>query len=257
MASDNPVPPGDGELARKMDEINRKLDAVGSANMRTKIVSLVLALAIIGVGVYGVFKVSSPFQKAYDEPQKYVEAITAEMEERVLPILQAEGKLLQEKAQPFIIETIQTKFEARQDEIASAAHNQLTTMIDEMKEFAEGEFTTRRDRIEGAILDRVKTEVPELADEANTEIIMVNAQKAMSAAVERIMADHMHSHVESIANIGTRFEMFPIPADLKAMSEDELREELTSALGQYAAGAFRHSLAPQTRAQIRQFTEAE
>ncbi len=256
MPVENPVPPKDGELRRKIKEINVKLDAVGAAHTRTKIVSLILTLAIIGVGVYGVYMVSSPFKRAYDQPDPYVKAITAEMEKRLVPILQDEGKQLQAKVQPFIVETIQAKFEARQNEITSVAHQELTTMIDETREFAESEFATRRNRIEAVILDRLKKKVPELADQQNAEVIMVNAQKAMSRAVERVMAEHMQKHVESIANIGTNFQMFTIPADVKAMSEEELRQELTTALGNFAAGAVRNSLTPQTRDQINQFTQA-
>jgi predicted protein tyrosine phosphatase len=143
----------------------------------------------------------------------------------------------------------------REQEVLAKGYNQVELFLNNMTEFGTEQFETRRSRIEGAVIDKLKDEIPELRDEEDAETIMANAAAAMNAAVERSLDTHFKVHIRAVNNIANNLIILDIPDDLEAMDDFELREELNNALGAYAGQALRQFLNPESREFLRNLAE--
>jgi tetrahydromethanopterin S-methyltransferase subunit G len=252
MAADGPVSPGDAqEIARRIDQLNAKLDTALAANATAKNVTRVVGIVVAAAAVLGVWMIASPLIDAYKDIDKYQSIIQKDLQDNVVPVIEAEVKATLSKAVPALQAVAGETWSAREEEITSKAYNQVETFLTNMTEFGTNEFETRRTRIEAKLIDRLKDEVPELRDEEQAETILANASLAMNLAVERTMNTHFRVHLESVNNIANNLTIIDVPDDLEAMDDLDLRTELTNALGAYATQALRQFLNKDSREFLR------
>jgi hypothetical protein len=256
MAADGSVSASDSqELSRRINELNAKLDAAVAANATSKNVLRVVGIAVAVSAIAGVYMILSPFVEAYKDRDKYQKVIMKELQESVLPELQAEGKLLIDKSVPKLQEVAIAKWQEREEQVLAAGYAEVEAFLETMQNFAENEIKTRRERVETVVTEKLKDAVPELRNEAEAEVILTNAAASINNAVEQIMVEQLGTHIKHVNNIANNLAVFPVPERYKAMDDLALREELTNALGAYATKAFRNFLNPETKEYLRTISE--
>ena len=256
MAADGPVSSGDQQdVARRIDELNAKLDAALAANATAKNVTRAVGVLVTASALVGVYMILSPVKAAYDNRAEFQKAISEELTSRVIPAAEEEGKLLLKEAVPLLQKVAVEQYTKRENEILAKSYNQVELFLNNMTEFGTTEFETRRTRIEGAIIDKVKTEVPELNNQEDAERVIANAAAGINGAVERSLATHFKVHIDAVNRIANNLSILEIPQEMQDMDDLAIREELTNALGVNSTKALRHFLNEDSREFLRNVAE--
>ena len=252
----DPVPPGDSEaLSRRVAELNAKFDAMSSATSSVKWTTRLVAAGVAVASIVGVTMLIMPIYRVYDEPKPLQDALDKEMAERLRPAVEKEVQEIMSKSGREFFHVARAEYEANQEKLLGSVSTEMDSFVKEMSEWGGKEFETRRDRIQASLVDRLKKEIPELQNEDEAELIMANAQRAMDNAVNRMLTTHLSDHITAVNNIGNNLQTFPVPQEIGAMTDLELREALTQALGSYALLALRGSLNEDTKTLLREVTK--
>ncbi|CAN5448132.1 hypothetical protein BH09SUM1_BH09SUM1_06020 [soil metagenome] len=232
--ADSSVSPADYEnLNRRVNELNAKLDAVSAANASTKKLSLVMTILIAVAAIVGVYILLDPFIQIYKAPGPYQTAIIARAQAELLPTIQAQlQEVITKNAEP--LSAIAWKeYKDHESEVVGALGEEGKAMASEVAKFGTDEYEKRRVRLESGIMERLKKEAPALASEEDSEKIMINLKKAVDEAVVMALNEHLTDHITSVSNISEAIQAFPVPEDVHSMSDEELREELTTSIMSY------------------------
>ena len=249
----DPVPPGDQEaLARRVSDLTAKFDALNSANNSVKWTTRFVLAGITISSIVGVTLLISPLYGMTQDPEPYKIAIREEAEERLRPALVREVNEIMQKAGPQLWTVAQEEYKNNEERFLGAVDKERQLLVADLTEWGTAEYESRRTRIEKGLIERIQRDIPELKNQEQAELIMGNAQKAMDASVNRILDKHLNDHIQHVNNIGNNLQTFPVPPEIQAMDDFQLREELTSALGGYALMALRGSLNSDTKALLRQ-----
>lgn len=252
MASEGNVsPPGDQDVARRIDSLSRKLDEVNAAAASAKNVGRIMAVLIAVVAIISVVRLIYPFKAIKDNPTIYANALGNEFETSVYPLLKEKLGESFEKTGPVISSLARKQLEKRQPEIVKALDSEARTLLENLKATAGDLWTTRAQAINDKLYDRIASDFPELAKEDQAEKVIGNAHLAVTGAVERFLHDYMKDHIEAITSIEMQIETFPVPSHIKNMTDAELKAAFMDKISTYSMTTLKGGLQPQTKEFLR------
>jgi hypothetical protein len=246
MATESPgrSAPGNDSVADRIARLNRKADEEVAARRRAKSLSTLMTLLIVTVAVGGVYVMIRPGIAAYNNPEPYRQALSAEFEQTLQPAIQ---QILQEEQTQQVLqqagETAMSRVRERESEISSAIEAQLRQFAADMQTWSQEQLAERP----GTLHDSVHQAMVEAFPEMQDEVVAQNMNEAMNNVVSRVLSERLGRHSELLASISDQIDTFPVPAEIQAMSDDELSEALTENLGVFAMQMFGQQLNPETR----------
>lgn len=249
MAESNAPASGDMEaIAKRVEELNRRLDAANSAVAKQKTISIAMTFVIVIVAVIGVVMIFLPIKEAYDNQEAYATALQEVFSDRLQPELEAlvQDEELAETAQE-VGDLVFQKLQERQDEAYGKVSAEVEDFVTVMQAWGENEYETRKNRMTEYIEVKLKEEVPVLEDPENQEEILANLHDALNNIVDKVMMEHLRPHIEHVNSIDRQLREYPIPDDILNMDDLELMDALTNELGVYAMEVLRNNLDPETR----------
>jgi hypothetical protein len=250
MAADgkSPVAGDDAAVARRIADLSRKLDEVSVAASGAKTVGRVMTILIALVAVFSVFRIVLPFDNIRTKPELYTKALVEQFNASVYPKLQEEIDESIKKTGPVVQKIATDKIEKRGPEVVRALDTEAKILLESMKGYGEDVWANRIGALNDKIYDRIADKMPELADKDKAEVIVGNAHQAVTGAMERLIAEHMKDHVEAITSIQTEIANFPVPSNVKEMSDEELKSAFMDLISTYSMTTLKGGLTPQTKA---------
>jgi hypothetical protein len=232
--------PGSGggdlsSISRRLEILEQKLKEAERSDSGAKKTARLVTIIIAVVAVAGVLYLLYPIIDAFNNSERYSEALYAEFEETVQPAVSREFQQSIEKVGPVIVRLARQQLDTRQEEIVMTVDKEMMTFFSSMETLAETELAERVTTVEDGVKKRFATLFPDLAeDKERWEIILGNADLALESAVTEIVTDNFTPHLEALAGIETRIRQFPVPARIQSMGDAELGEEFNRALAEYA-----------------------
>ncbi|MCC6546779.1 hypothetical protein IT570_06380 [Candidatus Sumerlaeota bacterium] len=251
MATEGKVPPGDSDpIARRIEDLSRKVDEVRSAAASAKAAGHIMTLLIAVAAVVGVVTLVSPFWglKEKKHQDELVAALVAEYNATIKADLMKELEESQANTGPVVREILTKKWHERSPEVVDAFSKESSIFTDNVKKLGEKMWQTHIANLDSQIYNRLEKSVPDLADADKTEVVLNNAHEAVNSAVERLISEYLKEHVDSINSIQEQITAFPIPSHIKDKSDDELRDAFSDILITYSTNTLKAGLNPQSRA---------
>jgi hypothetical protein len=233
-----------GDQARRLNE---KLAAMKAASRTVKRTGRLMAVLVAVVAIGGVYVLLRPLLSAYTNPEPYQNAFRIEVEKQVLPALQTESQALLKAVGPDILQSIQQNTSRRLPEITTKLEQEGQALVQELSAEAKGRLSNRSEKILTRLEKRLTEEIPQSADPKQAELILTNGHKAAQGALDRFLQTYLKDHLNTVTNLQSRIEKFPVPEHIRKMSDDKLREYLTETLGAYAMGQMSAARSPQMK----------
>jgi len=233
-----------GDQARRLNE---KLAAMKAASRTVKRTGRLMAVLVAVVAIGGVYMLLSPLLSAYNNPEPYQSAFRTEVEKQVLPALITESQTLLKTVGPDILQAIQQKASRRLPEITTKLEQEGRALVQELSAEAKQRLSGRSEKILSRLEKRLAEEIPQAADPKTAELILTNGHKAAQSALDRFLQTYLKDHLNSVTNLQSRIEKFPVPKHIQEMSDDQLREYLTETMGAYATRQMRAAQSPQMK----------
>lgn len=244
MAGDGTAPASaDVEaLARKVAQLNQKLEDYQAAQSQTRWTVRIITVAILASAIFGVYSLLSPLAKVITEPAPYKAAILSDFNEMVLPRVRRELDESYRKVGPALLGSIQKSFEKRQPELVRVIDVESQKLVSDLTEMTQTELQARLEGLNKKVYDRIIQGIPELKDPATSEIVVGNAQVALESAVNRVIQEKLKRHIDAVLAIEQELNTFPIPERLHKLTQAELGDELVNTLGVYSTFIMRRGL---------------
>lgn len=257
MAADKPAAAG-GDLDamdRRLAELNRKMEEADRAAASAKFTGRIMTVLIVVVALLGVYLLLSPLIQAFSNTKPYQDAMAKELTDRVMPHVSEELQKSLQVVGPKVGSAVVEQVKGRQEEVTAELYKQVNLLMEGLRSHSEERLSAEVAGLEGKIRERIERDLPELKDKDQAELIMGNATLAVENAVQQLIADNLEVHINSLVSIGERINGIEVPPHLKEMSDDQLSEELTNALGNYAIVVLQAKMPNETRDVLKRIAE--
>lgn len=257
MAADGPASESKDlqTLEQRLEELNRKVDEVNSAQSSVKLTSRLVAVVIVIAAVIGVYMLISPFITAYKNKEVYTAAMGEQFNDRIIPVLEEELQATLQVAGPEVADLVWKRLESRQEDIVKAIDLESGAFVQEVQAHLEDSLADNVVEVELYIRARLNEMVPELSDPDVRDVVLANGIGAVEAAVRMAVTDRLEGHIQTLGDIETEMLAFEVPETLDQMSDMELSEELNRALAEYAVLVLRRSFSPGTKEMLRELSD--
>ena len=257
MAGDGTAPTSaDVEaLARKVAQLNQKLEDYQAAQSQTRWTVRIMTVAILASAIFGVYSLLSPLSKVITEPKPYRDAILADFNEMVLPRIRRELDESYRKVGPVLLGSIQKSFEKRQPELVRVIDVESQKLLADLMEMTQSELQARLEGMNKKVYDRIIQDIPELKDPSTAETVVGNAQVALESAVNRVIQEKLKRHIDAVLAIERELNAFPIPVEVQKLTDTELGEELVNTLGIYSTFVMRRGLPAEVKQYLSELTK--
>jgi tRNA A37 N6-isopentenylltransferase MiaA len=202
-------------------------------------------VAVVAIG--GVYVLLRPLLSAYNTPAPYQNAFRTEIEKQVLPALKTESQALLKAVGPDILKAIQQNTSRRLPEITAKLEQEGQALVQELSAEAKQRLSARSEKILARLETSLVKEIPQAADPQKGELILANGSKAAQGALDRFLQTYLNDHLDTVTNLQSRIEKFPVPQHIQKMSDVELRECLTETLRAYAMRQMSAARSPQMK----------
>jgi hypothetical protein len=222
-----------GALEDQTHRLNEKLAAMKAAGRTVKRTGRLMAVLVAVVAIGGVYVLLYPLLPAYYNLEPYKQAFRTEVEKQILPVLETESVTLFNAVAPDILQAIQQKVPGRLPEIAVKLEQEGQLLVKELSDEAQARFTGRSEKMLNRLERSLAKEIPQITDPDNADLILANMHTVTQNAFDRFTQTYLKDHINTVTNLHSRIETFPVPKRIQEMSDDQLSEYLTQTLGTY------------------------
>ena len=190
--------------------------------------SLLLVMTSVGL----VIRMLMPIWSLYENRNVLATHLVKDLEARVLPTVKIEAeKLYEEDLKEWLDAEIKMRKDKTLPKVMSAMEAEAGQLLTDLTNGMQARLGTEADKFNARTLARLEKEFPELADDAKAEELMTKMTGGLESASDRILDDFFSMHREALLTMGKTYDTIKVPADVQALSNDEL---VHLALGQLA-----------------------
>lgn len=243
-------------LLEEVKALNTRLDDANRAVAQSKLAARGVMIALFIVVIFGIWSLFRPAYSAWQHPEPYREAFTDELQNRILPHLQAQFEDIMRTSGREIFVLVRDKAQGRSDDIAKSFENELSFLMEELQEFGESTLAETVVDFELKLREKLADLIGEdAASEENVMRVLDNAAAAVESAVKRAVEKELNYHINEIIHLEEQINNFPVPTELKAMDDAELSEYMVNEMGRYALLILKQTFTPETREMLRELAD--
>jgi hypothetical protein len=240
---------------KRVKDLNRRLAEVNAAVKQSKLISLILTLLLVVAAIGGVYNLLRPFISAYQNPKPYQDAFLTELQTNVMPEVQRQMQEVLSTTGRDVLKLSVDRFLERREDLQRAVEAETALLMADLGEFAEKTLADQVVNFEVKVTETFARIAPQLNDPEKRDVIIGNASVALEAAVRRIVNDRLSDHINSLLHIEQMLLDYPVPEELKAMSDTELQQKLLDDLSAYAIATLKRTIGPETKQFLRELSE--
>lgn len=240
---------GDADIGRRLERLEARLAEADAAAASAKNAARIMALALVVTVVAMVWLTFKPMLDLYRNPKPLQEAMLQGLEKRVVPKAKEEADAFVKDDLPKVQSALMKVATERRPEIEAALAKELSIFLGQIEGQLRTELETFSLRVAEQQYNRMIQEFPEierLDDETDPNKPGVTKANLIIGALEpvsgKLANEFFATHFEGLARLEMEFNSFEVPAEVDAMTDQELQDYASRLTIEYFAKRLDHAL---------------